>query len=175
MPPDFFFCVDFLKKKSTEITQEACRTLNITVNRLLPALTTILFETFKETLWKIWILAFKRVGNIFVICCNHAFYHIHDIFKKIVYSIGLQFLWCALYIQFNPIAQFLSSLYKPCVSLCCLQNLCFKLINSTFCILVSQTIYLESSESLFVTYWSSFLCSTISKPVSVLSLMMNCV
>jgi len=39
MPPDFFFfCMNFLKKKSTEITQEACRTLNITVSRLLPAL-----------------------------------------------------------------------------------------------------------------------------------------
>jgi len=33
------FCDDFLKKEPTAATQEACRTLNVTTNRLLLALT----------------------------------------------------------------------------------------------------------------------------------------
>lgn len=39
-PPHFFFCLDFLMKESTSVTQEAQRTLNITLSGLSPAPTT---------------------------------------------------------------------------------------------------------------------------------------
>jgi hypothetical protein len=55
--------VNFSKKKSTEITQEAYRTLNITVSRLLPALTTILFEMFKDCYEKYECLSSRGWGT----------------------------------------------------------------------------------------------------------------
>jgi hypothetical protein len=46
------FYGDFLKKEFTAITQEAWRTLNITVNRLVLVMTNELFKKLQNTLWK---------------------------------------------------------------------------------------------------------------------------
>jgi hypothetical protein len=42
------FCGDFLKKESKAITQEVWMTLDITMNRLLPALANMLFENLPK-------------------------------------------------------------------------------------------------------------------------------
>jgi hypothetical protein len=44
------FCGDFLKEESTTIAHEAWRALGKTLNRLLPALTKLLFEYLWKTL-----------------------------------------------------------------------------------------------------------------------------
>jgi hypothetical protein len=46
------FCADFLKKESTAITEEAWRTLNTTLSKLLPELATKLFEKLQKPLGK---------------------------------------------------------------------------------------------------------------------------
>lgn len=48
-------------------------TLNIILNKLLPALTKERLENLQETLRKGSVLLFGKVGNIFTICCNYPF------------------------------------------------------------------------------------------------------
>ena len=59
------FCENFLKKKSTAITQETWRTENTTLSRLLPELTNKLFEKFQKPLWKGWMIIFTRRSCMF--------------------------------------------------------------------------------------------------------------
>jgi hypothetical protein len=72
------FCEDFLKKESTAITQEAWRTLNVTLNRLLLALTNKLLEKLqkKENTVKVANVCVQESeggGGIFTISCNRTF------------------------------------------------------------------------------------------------------
>jgi hypothetical protein len=67
-------CRDFFKTEPTATTWEAWRTLNVTLNRLLPILTKKLFEELQKTLWNVWLLIFKKVGDIFSICCNYSLF-----------------------------------------------------------------------------------------------------
>jgi hypothetical protein len=63
----WIFCGEFLSKDYTAIRQEAWRTLNITLNRLLPALTKHLVENLRKNAIKELILVIKKWG-IFQAC-----------------------------------------------------------------------------------------------------------
>ena len=70
--PDFC-CADFLKKECTAITQDAWRTFNTILKRLLPALSKQLFDKLQQkNAVKGWMLVFKGVGEIFSIWCNYT-------------------------------------------------------------------------------------------------------
>jgi hypothetical protein len=66
-------------QKFTVKTQESWKTLNVTLNRLLPAVSNKLFEYFHNILWNGWMFFLKKVENTFSISCNYTFelvYHI---------------------------------------------------------------------------------------------------
>jgi len=59
--------------------QEFWKTLNVILNRLLPAVSNKLFEYFQDNLWNGWMFLLKKVENTFSIPCNYIFelvYHI---------------------------------------------------------------------------------------------------
>jgi len=66
-------------KKLALKTQVFWKTLTVTLNRLLPAVSKKLFEYFQNNLWNGWMFLLKKVENTFSISCNYTFelvYHI---------------------------------------------------------------------------------------------------
>jgi hypothetical protein len=76
------FCGDFLKKRSTTTTQEAWRTLNITMNRLFLALTKLVRKLQKTV--KGVIAHFKEGGGDFHHLLSFKIvYHFLGVFEKV--------------------------------------------------------------------------------------------
>jgi hypothetical protein len=73
-------CWDFLKKESTAITQEACKTLNLTLKSLLLALTKTFLKICKKHSGKGERLC-SRGGGHFSISCNFTVRHAFDLRK----------------------------------------------------------------------------------------------
>jgi len=79
------FWRDFLKKESSAVTQEACRTLFIKLNIKQPTR-----QEVTGTLWKGWMLVIKNLGDVFSTFCHYTFehvchivYHILGLFEEI--------------------------------------------------------------------------------------------
>jgi hypothetical protein len=69
LPLDFF-CGDFWKKEYRARTQESWRTFNITLNRLLPALTNKLFKKLHKSTVKMVVVCLEEGEGLLSICCN---------------------------------------------------------------------------------------------------------